>query len=95
MEKLLRELANKLPTVFYEVKEREEFTGQDLILCGQEKTSEGIELDPDKIYLMPVPVKIAVNHYRRMRKKWSESGIEGVKMYVAMINKMAADQRES
>lgn len=84
-QKLLRQIADTLPTVFYTVQESQVWSGKDLLLTGYESQAD---IDPNQEYTIDSPVNIASNHYRRMKKLYQSHGVEAVNAYVQKVNEL-------
>lgn len=87
-ENILKELASRLPQVMHETKEQRLVTGQELIDMGM-VPSNGVPYIPTEKYLQELPVQIAANHYRRMKRAYNSNGQEGVQKYIDEINALS------
>ena len=81
IQKKIKAISKLLPANAYQVNEKVEIIGQDLLLSGHKKVN-GEKVDPEKMYLMDMPVYFEKNHYRRFKKAFQKSGSEGVKKYL-------------
>jgi hypothetical protein len=90
---ILRQIASKLPNVFYTVQESQQWNGKDLLLTGIQKQADDQPIDPDKDYWIDSPVHISSNHYRRMKKAWLNGGNEAVSAYVAKVNLLQSQSK--
>lgn len=79
--KSITAIAENLAITMYTVKDRVEISGKDLLL-GDTKEVEGEPVDPDKTYIMEMPMQIASNHKRRMKRAYKRGGVEGVINYL-------------
>lgn len=80
--KHIDEIANLLPQVKYNAAvERQKITGVDVRLSGA-KEIEGERVDPNKNYLINVPVIREVDHKQRMKRAYKRSGKVGVIHYL-------------
>lgn len=79
--KIINEIANVLPKTQYAAKDRRLVKGEDLILANQTEI-DGEPVDPDKEYLMHLPMTIQVNHTNRIKKAFKRHGRAGVIQYV-------------
>lgn len=93
VRRLLQQIANTLPIVFYTVQETQEWSGADLLLTGIQKQTDGNPLDPEKTYFIPSPVDISSNHFRRLRKAYRHGGNSAVNDYVQKVNALQAKQQ--
>jgi hypothetical protein len=76
----IRKRAESLPVIMTTSTEDHIVDGQTLLNQGH--THWGAEeIVPWGEYKEKFPVKMAVNHYRRMRDAFDKHGIEGIKMY--------------
>lgn len=76
--KMIKQIADRLPAVY-------------------EQTVSGYYEDFDEegqTKLFPNIVTHEINHHRRMRKSYEKLGIEGIKSYLEMINKLQIQRSE-
>lgn len=87
--KLLRELAETLPVLMYETREKHLVKGEDLIAQGRTHVGENdeIEVKPDDLILDEFPVRIAVNHYKALKNIFKKGGIAAMNMYCDIVHK--------
>lgn len=78
----------KLPVVMSPTQEFHIVTGQELIDQDIEDI-DGLKVDPEQQYSQPMPVQIARNHFRRMKKAFKQQGAPGVAKYILSVNEMA------
>jgi hypothetical protein len=78
----LNELADLLPIIFEEKEETVLMSGKDLFLTP---FADMQELDFDKVYAVPVPMFIAVEHKQQLKDRYKYGGMEAVKSYIADI----------
>ena len=76
----LKKRAASLPVIMTTTAEDHYVTGAELIEQGQYEWN-GKVVEPQKLYLQKMPVKIAYNHYRRMKKAYDQHGLAGIKAY--------------
>jgi hypothetical protein len=89
----LRKVAKKLPLVFQEEISMEPWSGRDLFLTPYEDDpslrlkdfGSCDDLDPDKIYLVPIPAFRAVLHDQQLKDAWKKNGKQGVEDYVLKV----------
>lgn len=97
INKELRELASHMPIIMRSSVEYEVVKGDVLIEQGiksvemKDGTTETV--DPEKFYLQPAPVQIAINHYQKMKKIFSEMGVMGINAYTDAVLKYAAENK--
>ena len=79
--KRLNEIAKNLPNeTFLASYEPIEITGHDCILAGTNEIN-GFPVDPDKQYLVKVPLIREVDHIRRLKEAYKAQGRAGVIHY--------------
>jgi hypothetical protein len=93
-ERLLRAYADKMPIVFHNTHEVHYMTGAEILDFGH-VVKEGEKLDPEKKYAYNMPVQLAANHYRRLKRAWLKNGEEGIKQYVSHIAQLALNQKQA
>lgn len=79
-KKVIKELANILPKQMYEFKGRIKCIGSDVLLANT-KEIDGIEVDPEKEYILTMPFRNEVNHYLRIKRAFKNHGRAGVIKY--------------
>lgn len=87
-QKLLRQIADTLPPVFYTVQESQLWSGEDLLLTGIQRQEDDEAIDKDKDYYIDSPVHIASNHYRRLKRAYQAGGSDAVSRYVRKVNEL-------
>lgn len=87
-ENILKQLAGQLPQVMHDAKEKRLVTGQELIDMGM-IPQDGVPYIPTEKYWQELPVNIAANHYRRMKRAYNSNGQAGVQKYLDEINALA------
>lgn len=91
-KKLLKEMrarAAEVPQVNINVTEKHYVKGADLIAQGEDFINDNgalVKVDPEKMYPQRMPVILAVNHARRMRKIYKKAGNEGVLAYYDAVD---------
>jgi hypothetical protein len=75
----LRTLAATLPVIFNHSIEKSYVLGNELL----EDNIEGAEAD--KLYLQSMPVMIAINHYRKMKRLYQKHGFSRVLSYMREV----------
>ena len=87
--KKFRKLANSMPVVLEHTCEKHVVKGaelaSDLNLLNRPAEVEGKPIDPEKEYIKAMPVQIAMNHARRMKKAFQRAGEAGVDRYIAGV----------
>ncbi len=83
-QKKLRLLADKMPMVLVNTHEVHIMTKEELDEYGY----VGAEKFKDGSYKVPMPVQIAMNHYRGLKKAWLKDGFKGCAAYIEKINKI-------
>jgi hypothetical protein len=53
---------------------------------------DGIKVDPERKYRVPMPVNIARNHFRRLKRAFIKKGAPGVARYILSVNKIMETQ---
>lgn len=86
--KKIRQRANALPVILENTIERHYVDGQELIEQGM-NNMDGVEVNPEKKYIQTMPVQIAFNHARRMKKLYKKMGAEGVLNYEKAVFQFA------
>lgn len=81
----------KLPVVMEPTREFHIVTGTSLTEDGIEEIN-GEKVDPDLKYSKPMPVQIARNDFRRMKKAFKNHGAPGVARYILSVNELAKKQ---
>lgn len=93
-EKMLRKYADALPCVMETKIEVHLMKGSELLEIGYVE-EEGKKIDPKKTYPFNQPVKIAANHYRRLKNAWMRNGEEGVQHYINNIAKLMKEENKN
>jgi hypothetical protein len=89
-EKTLRIFASDLPMVMNATMETHVYTGAELI--EMELVEKGVKVDPDQLYPYNMPVQIASNHYRQLKRAWLKHGQDGLTCYLKGIRKLIEEQ---
>lgn len=82
VHKNLRLLAAELPLIFKSSHETHLVTGQELLDDGIFDIN-GEKIDPEGKYEQNLPVVIAFNHFRKLKRLYKKFGMEGVTQYTA------------
>jgi hypothetical protein len=87
-------LAEQLPVIMTRTHEKHIVKGSELWKQGQTRINsvngEGGEVvQPDKEYMVAMPVQIAMNHRRNVRKAYEKDGLDGVYGYVKAVHENA------
>lgn len=81
--------AAQLPVVFDNAVEYHYYKGQELIDMNYElpagEDGKREKIVPNKDYRFSMPVQVAANHARRMRRAYQRNGYEGVNAYVNRV----------
>lgn len=93
-EKLLRAYADKLPCVMENTVEFHRLKGSEIIEMGY-VVKDGVNIEPKKTYEWAMPVKIAVNHYRRLKNAWLKQREKGVNDYLHKIASLMKKETEN
>ncbi len=93
-ENLLRDYAAKMPMVLENTLENHLMTGLEVKQLRAEYgeeciKDERIKMQDDKKYHWAMPVQIAANHYRRLKKAWFKDGQKGLSKYISKIVELA------
>lgn len=84
-EKILKNYCRALPVIMESSHEIHVMTGAEITELEEalgEIEKEGIVLDPEKKYPYSMPVQIAMNHYRRLKRAWLKDGQSGIQKYL-------------
>lgn len=92
MTKIINRIADQLPVIMQHCSELHHVLGEDLIAQGETKLTNGETILATKKYTQYMPVMIAMNHRRRLRKAYEENGGDGIAAYISNINKMMETQ---
>lgn len=87
--KLLRKEVQELPTIFKKAHENHIRKGHEMIALGQTEIN-GEKVNPMGIYVDPLPVSIAINHHRRLKKLVNKYGMNVVEVYKKAISESQA-----
>ena len=102
--KELRRVSNEMPVTMQRTKEVHYVKGSELIDQGvttvkNPKWKEGdpehfkeLPVNPSETYVQEMPVEIATNHHRKLKKAFRGYGFIGVQAYVHAIAKHAAER---
>lgn len=87
--KQLRRIANQLPAVMLTTCEKHIVEGKELTDEERKEFAERTEkkVNPVGQYVQSMPVKMAVNHSRRMKKAYQRFGMAGAQGYVAAVER--------
>jgi len=103
MAKELRKVASELPIIMRSSKEIHFVKGAELIEQGittvqnpdwkegDPEVFKELPVDPTKEYVQPIPVQIAMNHHRKLKKVVKSHGLTGVLAYCDAVVKAAGD----
>lgn len=96
--KELRRVAVELPDVMRNTKEKHLVKGSEMIAEGQFEIDNPrylkafpnlhpkmIRVNPEAMYVQEMPVKIAINHQRKLKKMFKKMGENGVHAYVSAV----------
>lgn len=89
-KKMLKQLVDTMPVVTKLVHEDHIVKGDELIAQGHFEIKSGLRVDPDKTYKQPMPVIMARNHEKRLKKIYKKHGRDGISSYVNEIKSIAA-----
>ena len=78
--KKIRKHVESLPVIMRNCHENHVTTGADLIRNGQTEVN-GEKVEVHKVYNVPMPVMIAVNHARRLKKLVKQYGNDVIPVY--------------
>lgn len=85
IEGALKLIASNLPVVMEETVEYHLLKGSELKEMEIFKDDKGNDLIDEVEYRWPMPVQIAFNHYRRLKKAYMEGGEPAVMLYLDKI----------
>ena len=95
-EKLIKQIAERLLVVMEQTMEVHRLKGSEILEWGTVKEIDGQPIDPEKTYRYNMPVKIAVNHYRRLKRAWKKSNtFDAFMAYMKHIDAMVAQQLQT
>jgi hypothetical protein len=83
--KKLRKIAEQMPVIMKPSCEVHMVKGTELIQQGHTENEQG-EINPYQTYLQKMPVLIAVNHKRAIKKAFKKHGIEGIQAYAEAVD---------
>ncbi len=96
----LRKVATEMPVIMRHSNEVHLVKGSEMIAngvydvpnprAGEPLQPERIKVIPEMSYKQPVPVQIAINHTRKLKKLHKQMGYMGLHAYVDAIIKHAA-----
>lgn len=92
IKNIIKELSAQLPVVFEYSTEEHVVDGSELIAQGHAEHEDGRMVHAGMKYKQNMPVMIAANHERRLRKAYEKHGKEGILSYIDEINKLAKKQ---
>lgn len=85
--KQIGRIAGNLPVIMRNSCEKHIITGQQMIEQGREVTGVNNEpVIPDRVYIDRMPVQIAINHKRAMKKLYAQYGNSGIQSYLNAVN---------
>lgn len=87
--KQIESIAGKLPLIMRHTSERHFVKGAELIADDLTEV-EGKRIDPEAMYINRLPVQIAINHKRAMKKMFKRYKGEGVQGYINAVNNYQA-----
>lgn len=79
---LIKAIAEKIPNQKRVINSNTFISGEDLLLSGHTEV-EGKEIDPEKDYIMNLPMYFECVHEKRIAKQAKKKGFEGVFNYVS------------
>lgn len=85
--KALRKVAGDLPTMMATTQEVHLVLGSELIDQGQTEYN-GQPIRPEILYRQYMPVKMAINHYRRLKRAFNRDGAQGAQQYLNTIDQI-------
>lgn len=91
ISKQLENIAGQLPLIMRSTCERHYVKGQELI-DDNRPDIEGKKIDPKAIYVDKLPVQIAINHKRAMKKLFKKFKGDGVQGYINAVRNYQAQQ---
>jgi len=91
-EVLLRVFAKDLPTIMNQTNEVHIYTGAELV--EMELVEKGVKVEPEELYPYNMPVQIASNHYRQLKRAWLKHGQDGLTCYLKGIRKLIEEQNK-
>lgn len=82
----LKGIAKQLPVVLTDTHEKHLVSGRDILEWGTIDQIDGKPIELDKLYLWHYPVQMYRNHYRRLKKAYEKSRMDGVLAYLKEVN---------
>ena len=82
--KMARKAVQSLPVIMKDSHENHVETGWQMIARGQTEIN-GEKIEPMKIYNNPMPISMAINHGRRLKKLIQKYGTEIIPSYLAAM----------
>jgi hypothetical protein len=82
--KQLEQIAGTMPLIMMNTCERHYVKGSELIEEMRPEI-EGKKVDPETLYVDRLPVQMAINHKRRMKKMFKKFKGEGVQGYIDAV----------
>lgn len=102
LAKELRKVAAEMPVIMRGSHEVHFVKGSEMIAngvydipnpkAGQPMQPDRIKVQPDLLYKQPVPVQMAINHTRKLKKLYKQMGETGLHAYVDAVIKHTADK---
>jgi hypothetical protein len=95
-DKLIKKIAERLPVVMEHTIEVHLLKGSEILEWGTVNEIDGKPIDPEKEYRYNMPVQIAVNHYRRLKRAWKKSkNFDAFMAYMKRIDKLVGEQLQT
>jgi hypothetical protein len=88
MHKIINDIADQLPVIMEPSSELHHVLGEDLLAQGEKTLTNGERIIATKKYSQYMPVMIAMNHRRRLRKAYEDGGGDGIAAYIGNVNNM-------
>lgn len=82
--KQLENIAGQLPLIMRHTSERHFVKGSELI-ADDRPDIRGVKVIPDAIYVDRLPVQIAINHKRALKKLFKKFKGDGVRAYIDAV----------
>lgn len=88
----IKATAKILPVILSNTHEKHILSGAEIIELGTIEKIDGKAIVHERKYVMPMPVQLYWNHFRRLKKAYSKEGYIGVKRYVALVESIYKSQ---
>lgn len=90
---MLKEWARVLPVVMEWTSKKHKMTGEEMKEMGFVEEMGG-EVDSEGKYVYSMPVQMAANHYRRLKRAWLKDGQPGLTKYLKHIVQLIEKEKQ-